>query len=80
MPQTSNTAAWLLPSAGTPEPRTIPHEPKPFRRLVRQILSHGPARACYEAGPLGYAPQRQLVAWGLPCEVIAPSLPPRRPG
>ena len=68
------------PSETSPEVRTIPHEVKPFRRLVRAILAHGPARACYEAGPLGYAPQRQLTAWGLPCEVIAPSLTPRRPG
>lgn len=80
MHQDSIAAAWLLPGATTPEVRTIPHEPKPFRRLVRQILASGPARACYEAGPLGYVPQRQLVAWGLPCEVIAPSLVPRRPG
>jgi transposase len=80
MHRDSITAAWLLPSESSPELRTIPHEVKPFRRLVRQILAHGPARACYEAGPLGYAPQRQLTAWGLPCEVIAPSLTPRRPG
>ena len=80
MHQASITAAWLLPSANTPELRTIPHEPKPFRRLVKEILTQGPACACYEAGPLGYAPQRQLEAWGLPCAVIAPSLIPRRPG
>ncbi len=80
MHQASITAAWLLPSASNPELRTIPHEPKPFGRLVKAILAHGPARACYEAGALGYAPQRQLEAWGLPCEVIAPSLIPRRPG
>jgi len=80
MHQDSITAAWLLPGASTPELRTIPHEPKPFRRLVQEILRHGPARACYEAGPLGYAPQRHLDAWGLPCDVIAPSLIPRRPG
>lgn len=80
MHQDSITAAWLLPGASTPEVRTIPHEPKPFRHLVRQLLAPGPARACYEAGPLGYFPQRQLAAWGLPCEVIAPTLIPRRPG
>ncbi len=80
MHQDSITAAWLTPGASTPELRTIAHEPKPFRRLVHEILAHGPARACYEAGPLGYTPQRQLEAWGLPCEVIAPSLIPRRPG
>lgn len=80
MHQDSITAAWLRPGATTPEVRTIPHEAKPFHRLVKQILASGPARACYEAGPLGYEPQRQLAAWGLPCEVIAPSLIPRRPG
>lgn len=80
MHQASITAAWLLPSASSPEVRTIPHEPKSFRRLVRQILAYGPACACYEAGPLGYAPQRQLEAWGLSCAVIAPALTPRRPG
>jgi transposase len=80
MHQDSITAAWLFPGASTPEVRTIPHEAKPFRRLVQELLRHGPARACSEAGPLGYAPQRQLAAWGLPCAVIAPSLIPRRPG
>jgi hypothetical protein len=58
MHRDSITAAWLLPRATSPEVRTIAHEVKPFRRLVRQLLAHGPARACYEAGPLGYAPQR----------------------
>jgi len=80
MHQDSITAAWLRPGAAEPETRRIPHEPKPFRRLVKALLGQGPVRACYEAGPLGYAPQRQLAAWGLPCEVIAPSLTPRRPG
>ena len=52
----SITAVWLLASETSPVVRMVPHEVKPFRRLVRQILSHGPARACYEAGPLGYVP------------------------
>jgi len=70
----SVTAAWLLPSETSPAVRRIPYEVEPFRRLVRAILAHGPARACYEANPLGYAPQRQLTAWAQPREVIAPSL------
>ena len=36
-------------------------------------------RAYDEAGPLGSAPQRQLEIWGLPCEVMAPSVIPYRP-
>lgn len=71
--QDSITAAWLLPRATSPELRTIPHEPKPFRRLAKKLLAHGPARACYEAGPPGYVPQRHLEARGLPCEIIGQS-------
>jgi hypothetical protein len=74
-------AAWLRPGAPAPEVRAIPPEPKAFRRLVRQLLAHGPACACYEAGPCGgMTPQRHLAAWGLPCEVIAPTLIPQQPG
>lgn len=34
----------------------------------------------YEAGACGYALQRQLESLGVCCEVVAPSLVPRRPG
>ena len=37
-------------------------------------------RACYEAGTCGYTLQRRLEASGVVCEVIAPSLIPRKPG
>ena len=36
--------------------------------------------ACYEAGPTGYALQRELEKLELPCRVVAPSLVPRLPG
>ena len=35
---------------------------------------------CYEAGPTGFALQRQLQAKSVDCRVIAPSLIPRKPG
>ena len=35
---------------------------------------------CYEAGPTGYGLDRPSVALGHRCEVVAPSLVPRRPG
>jgi transposase len=35
---------------------------------------------CYEAGPTGYELFRQITASGHACDVIAPSLTPRRPG
>ena len=52
------------------------------RRLARKLTREAPGevRACYEAGPLGYALQRELEAQGVVCEVIAPSLIPIKPG
>jgi transposase len=35
---------------------------------------------CYEAGPCGYGLYRQLLALGQDCQVVAPSLIPRKPG
>ena len=39
-----------------------PNEPTAVRRLVRKLEREapGPVRVCYEAGPCGYALQRQL--------------------
>ena len=52
------------------------------RRLCRKLRREAPGevRCCYEAGPTGYALQRQLRAAGLGCTVIAPSLTPVKPG
>lgn len=53
------------------------------RRLARRLqrLSpNGTVRCCYEAGPTGYALQRQLRAAGVGCTVIAPSLTPVKAG
>jgi transposase len=36
--------------------------------------------ACYEAGPCGFGLARRLRQLGVQCEVVAPSLTPRRPG
>src|SRR5438128_9681258 len=35
---------------------------------------------CYEAGPCGYALQRQVTTPRVSCQVIAPALSPRKPG
>jgi len=53
------------------------------RRLAQQLKKHaagGELRCCYEAGPTGFALQRQLEAAGVPCIVVAPSLIPRAAG
>jgi transposase len=62
----------------------IPNEASAVKRMVRKILresSEGTARFCYEAGPCGYALQRQIGRHeGASCEVVAPSLIPTKPG
>ena len=40
----------------------------------------GPVQMCYEAGPGGYALQRQVTTPRVRCQVIAPALIPRKPG
>ena len=60
---------------------TIAHRPAALSLLCKK-LSRGGARLhfCYEAGPFGYALYRRLRAGGHGCDVVAPSLIPKRPG
>ena len=51
------------------------------RKLVAKLLkAHATLRFCYEAGPCGYGLHRQLTGMGHPCELVAPSMTPSRPG
>ena len=74
--------AMLIGDAQTPVTWTVPNEPNAIRRLVRKLEREapGPVRMCYEAGPCGYALQRQLTTPRVHCQVIAPALIPRKPG
>ena len=56
------------------------NDPARIQRFFRRVGSQGPVRACYEASSCGFGLQRQLTAWGFPCEVIAPSLVPKLQG
>jgi transposase len=50
-------------------------------KLVRQLRKgDGHLSFCYEAGPCGYGIHRQLVELGWDCQVVAPSLIPRKAG
>lgn len=53
---------------------------KKFGRRLARTAKGQEVRACYEAGTCGYTLQRRLEAAGVVCEVIAPSLIPRKPG
>ncbi len=51
--------------------------------MARLRKAHGKEvrlHACYEAGPCGFGIARRLRQLGIDCEVVAPSLIPRRPG
>src|SRR6185369_8370475 len=72
----------LIGDQSTPVTWQLANEPNAVRRLVRKLEREapGPVRACYEAGPCGYALQRQMTTTRVSCQVIAPALVPRKPG
>ena len=74
--------AMLIGTQAPPVTWTVPNEPNAVRRLVRKLEREapGPVRVCYEAGPCGYALQRQATTARVSCQVIAPALIPRKPG
>ena len=74
--------ALLVPDATEPVIWTVANEARAVDRLRRKLerTAPGPIACCYEAGPCGYALQRQLDRGRVRCEVIAPALVPRKPG
>lgn len=76
------TIALGLLDAGAERPEVweIANDPAAIRKTVQRLKKGRELRCCYEAGPCGYVLQRQLAAMGIPCDVIAPSLIPQKPG
>jgi transposase len=74
--------AMLIGHEAAPVTWTVPNEPNAVRRLARRLERDAPGavQACYEAGPCGYALQRQITTPRVSCQVIAPALVPRKPG
>jgi transposase len=74
--------AMLVGPERVPLTWQLPNEPQAIRRLVRKLEREtaGPIECCYEAGPCGYALQRQLTTPRVKCQVVAPALIPRKPG
>jgi transposase len=60
----------------------LPNEPAAITRWARgwKRRSGGRLKCAYEAGACGYALQRQLEKLEISCDVVAPSLVPRKPG
>lgn len=75
--------AVLRPGASQALASQMPNDPAAVRRLTRKLLREadgGEVVMAYEAGPCGYALQRQVEKLGARCLVVAPSLIPKKPG
>jgi transposase len=72
------------PGRGEPIYRgEIANTPKKVEKLIAQLSAAydgGLLLFCYEAGPCGYGLYRQLIASGHDCQVVAPSLIPKKAG
>ena len=71
--------AVLRPGATGVDERVIPNTPEAVRKLLRRH-ELDTLRVCYEAGPAGYDTHRLVSSLGVECDVIAPSLIPRKSG
>jgi transposase len=59
----------------------IGNTPEAIQKLVSQLRKGGAQLSfCYEAGPCGYGIHRQLSELGWDCQVVAPSLIPKKAG
>jgi transposase len=77
----SITIAVLPMTAKTPTRlERLPNDLPKLKRFLDRTARDGELRVCYEASGAGYVLHRALREWGYPCDVIAPSLIPKRPG
>jgi transposase len=59
----------------------VTNTPDSVTKLVKRLRKEGMRLSfCYEAGPCGYGLHRQLLDLGQVCQVVAPSLIPKKPG
>jgi transposase len=59
---------------------SIPNRLESVRKMIGKLAPVGTLKCCYEAGPTGYVLYWQLIQMGVACEVIAPSLIPKKAG
>lgn len=78
------TIAVSVAEAGGGEVRylgEIANKAEALAKLVHQLRKGETALAfCYEAGACGYGIHRQLTGMGWDCQVVAPSLIPKKAG
>jgi len=66
-------------AGGTAARWETPNTLKGKERLAKRLSEFGMIRCAYEAGPCGYDLRRFLTGKGISCDVIAPSLIPKKP-
>jgi len=77
----SITIAVLPATAKVPtRVERLPNDLAKLKRFVDRLAKDGELRICYEASGAGYVLHRAFTEWGYSCDVIAPSLIPKRPG
>jgi transposase len=59
---------------------SLENTPKLVERAFKRMLGEGEVACAYEAGVCGFELQRLLQQLGVQCDVVAPSLIPRKPG
>ena len=70
----------LSPGGEVPVLDRFWNEEGSVRHLIGRFGDPGALRVCYEAGSCGFELHRLLVSMGVACDVVAPSLIPRRAG
>ena len=72
----------VLPAAAKAATRVdrLPNDLPKLKRYLDRIAREGDLQVRYEASGAGYVLHRALREWGYRCDVIAPSLIPKRPG
>ena len=77
-----HAVALAYPDTGEIQVFTVKNLVKDIKKMVKKIQRKAPGevRFCYEAGVCGFTLKQQIEAAGSPCQVIAPSLVPRKKG
>ncbi len=79
-PENTIVIGILMPDQETPILDRVWNEEGSVRHLIGRLGDVSALRACYEAGACGFGLHRLLASMGVACDVVAPSLIPRRPG
>jgi len=75
-------AVVVLPyGEGSPVDRVeLKNDPQKIKKYMSKLSKRYEIESCYEASSCGYFFYRQMTSWGYPCQVVAPSKIPQKPG